>query len=156
MQETLPTINVKSQEETTRLAGLIGASLRGGDVVILNGPLAAGKTFFVQALARALGSEDYLSSPTYTIANFYNIRSGQLLHLDVYRLESIEEFRDLALDEYFEEEITLIEWGDKVADDFEAYLKIDIATDADHADARQFTLTGVGEAWQGRLSALKH
>lgn len=150
----MQTITVQSQEETEQLAAAVGRLLKKGDIVLLKGPLAAGKTFFVQALARALGSEDYLSSPTYTIANFYNIRKGQLLHLDVYRVEHIEEFRDLGLEEYFEEEITLIEWGEKVAGDFEDYLLIEIETVQDKATMRNFRLTPVGIAWQGRLSSL--
>jgi tRNA threonylcarbamoyladenosine biosynthesis protein TsaE len=75
--------------------------------------------------------------------------------MDVYRLESIEEFRDLALEEYFEEAITLIEWGEKVADDFEEYLLIDIAFVAQENTQREFTFTPVGTDWQQRLSQLK-
>lgn len=151
----MQTITVHNQEETTQLAANLGQLLKPGDLVLLKGPLAAGKTFFVQALARSLGSEDYISSPTYTIANFYNIRSGSFLHMDVYRLESIEEFRDLALDEYFEEAITLIEWGTKVADDFEDYLLLDIAFIEQEENARTFTFTPVGNDWQQRLPQLK-
>jgi tRNA threonylcarbamoyladenosine biosynthesis protein TsaE len=154
-REKMQTITVQRPEETQQLAAALGKILTPGDVVILNGPLAAGKTFFVQALARALGSEDYISSPTYTIANFYNVRSGSFLHMDVYRLENIEEFRDLALDEYFEEAITLIEWGQKVADDFEEYLLVDIAFVGQEATQRAFTFTPVGTDWQQRLSQLK-
>lgn len=151
----MQTITVQRPEETQQLAAALGNILTQGDIVILNGPLAAGKTFFVQALARALGSEDYISSPTYTIANFYHVRSGSFLHMDVYRLESIEAFRDLALDEYFEEAITLIEWGQKVADDFEEYLLIDIAFVEKEATSRKFTFTPLGAKWQQRLSELK-
>lgn len=148
-------VTVQRPEETQQLAAALSQMLIPGDVVILNGPLAAGKTFFVQALARALGSEDYISSPTYTIANIYKVRTGSFLHMDVYRLESIEAFRDLGLDEYFEEAITLIEWGQKVADDFEEYLLIDIAFVGQEDTRRQFTFTPVGTGWQQRLSELK-
>lgn len=151
----MQTITVHSPEETQQLAATVGQALQSGDLVILNGPLAAGKTFFIQALARSLGSEDYISSPTYTIANFYNIRMGSFLHMDVYRLESIEEFRDLALEEYFEEAVTLIEWGVKVAEDFEDYLLIDIAFIGQEDTARTFTFTPVGKDWERRLPALK-
>jgi len=154
-REKMRTITVQRPEETQQLAAVLGKILTPGDVVILNGPLAAGKTFFVQALARALGSEDYISSPTYTIANVYNVRTGSFLHLDVYRLESIEAFRDLALDEYFEEGITLIEWGKKVADDFEEYLLIDIAFVEQEDTMREFTFTHVGPSWEQRLPQLK-
>jgi len=151
----MQTITVQRPEETQQLAAALGKLLIPGDVVILNGPLAAGKTFFVKALAQALGSEDYISSPTYTIANFYRIDSGDFLHMDVYRIESIEEFRDLALEEHFEEAITLIEWGQKVADDFEEYLLVDIAFVEQEDTSRIFTFSPVGANWQQRLSLLK-
>lgn len=146
---------VENQEETAVLAANLGALLKPGDVLILNGPLAAGKTFFIQALARSLGSEDYISSPTYTIANIYTVHSGNLLHMDAYRLESIAEFRDLGLEEYFEEAITLIEWGNKVAEDFTDYLIVDISFLEGEDEQRQFSFTPVGERWEELLTQLE-
>lgn len=69
---------------------------------------------------------DYIFSFIYIIVNFYNLLVGSILYMDVYCLEIIEEFCDLGLDEYFFDVIILIEWGEKVVDDFEEYLVIDI------------------------------
>ena len=148
-------LKVQSQEESTALAARLGQLLEAGDVLILNGALAAGKTYFVKALTEALGSTDYISSPTYTIANFYNLPAGSILHMDAYRLETIEEFRDLGLDEYFPDVITLIEWGEKVADDFEEYLVIDIDFVEQEKDHRSYRFSAVGERGNVILDQLK-
>lgn len=149
------TLKVQSQEESTALAARLGQLLEAGDVLILNGALAAGKTYFVKALTEALGSTDYISSPTYTIANFYNLPAGSILHMDAYRLETMEEFRDLGLDEYFPDVITLIEWGEKVADDFEEYLVIDIDFVEQEKDHRSYRFSAVGERGEEILDQLK-
>lgn len=146
---------VESPEQSSQLAARLGQLLEIGDVIILNGALAAGKTFFVKALAESLGSTDYISSPTYTIANFYNIPSGSVLHMDAYRLESQEEFRDLGLEEYFLESITLIEWGEKIAEDFEEYLIIDIDFVGQEKEQRQYRFSAVGSRWQSVIEQLK-
>jgi tRNA threonylcarbamoyladenosine biosynthesis protein TsaE len=145
----------KSPEETARLAALLGGVLRPGDVVILQGELAAGKTYLVQALAKALGSVDYTSSPTFTIANFYRYPAGQLLHIDAYRIGSMAEFRDLGLDEYFEEVITLIEWGGKVAEDFPDYLMVEFDFVPDQEGARLLRLSAEGDRWTVALNDLQ-
>ncbi len=151
----MQTIKVQNQEESVALAVRLGQVLEPGDVVILNGALAAGKTFLVKALTEALGSTDYISSPTYTIANFYNIPNGSVLHMDAYRLESIEEFRDLGLDEYFPDVITLIEWGDKVAGDFEEYLVVNIDFVGQEKEQRQYQFEAVGDRAEAILDKLK-
>ncbi|PSR11866.1 MAG: tRNA (adenosine(37)-N6)-threonylcarbamoyltransferase complex ATPase subunit type 1 TsaE [Bacteroidetes bacterium] len=146
---------VKSPAETARLAALLGAVLRPGDVVILQGDLAAGKTYLVQALAQALGSADYTSSPTYTIANFYRYPAGRLLHIDAYRIGSRAEFRDLGLDEYFEEVVTLIEWGGKVAEDFEDYLTVEFEFIPDQDGFRLLRFSAEGDRWTLALDELR-
>ena len=149
------TVTVQNPEESAELAKRLGQVLELGDVIILKGDLAAGKTFFVKALAESLGSTDYISSPTYTIANFYNIPEGSLLHMDAYRLESMEEFRDLGLEEYFPDAITMIEWGEKVAEDFEEYLSIEIDFVEQEKEQRQYRFSAVGERAQYLVDQLK-
>ncbi len=86
-----------SREETRAVAVALAPVLRVGDAMMLKGPLASGKTAFVQELVAALGSKAEVTSPTFTIAQFYPITSGTFLHIDAYRLSSVAEFRDLAL-----------------------------------------------------------
>src|SRR6185312_11139156 len=107
-------VTCKSREETARVAAALAPLLRPGDAMLLKGPLASGKTAFVQELVAALGSKAAVTSPTFTIAQFYPLPSGTFLHIDAYRLSSVAEFRDLALEDFVAESITAVEWGDIV------------------------------------------
>src|SRR6185503_6682237 len=107
------------------VAGVLAALLRAGDSILLKGALASGKTAFVQELVAALGSKAEVTSPTFTIAQFYPMPAGTFLHIDAYRLSSVAEFRDLALEDYIAESITAVEWGDIVEQDFPNALSID-------------------------------
>lgn len=145
------TVISRSPEDTGAIAAAVAPALRAGDVVLLNGGLAAGKTTFVKALARALGSTDAVTSPTFSIANFYTRPAGQILHIDAYRLGGVAEFRDLALDDYFETAITVIEWGERVAEAFQNHLSIGFAAgDAE----RKLTFAASGARWADALSVL--
>lgn len=142
--------------DTTAFASRLAALLAPGDVVILNGELAAGKTFLVQATARALGSDNYISSPTYTIAHFYNYPQGRILHIDAYRLNSQAEFRDLVLDEFFEEVIAFIEWGDRIVADFDDYLTLNIAFGTEGDQQRHIHISATGTRATAVLSLLSN
>ena len=93
-----------------RIGRRLADALRPGDLVLLYGPLGAGKTTLVRIIAAALGVTDAVRSPSFTIANVY---SGRVLvhHLDLYRLEEIEDGDALALEEYVgTDAVTLVEW----------------------------------------------
>ncbi len=93
-----------------RAAERLAAAVRPGDLVLLLGPLGAGKTEFVRAVARALGVTDPVRSPSFTLANVYAGRT-RVHHLDLYRLEAVGEGDALALEEYLTSEaVTLVEW----------------------------------------------
>ena len=79
----------KGREETARVAAALAPLLRAGDSILLKGALASGKTAFVQELVRALGSKADVTSPTFTIAQFYPMLAGTFLHIDAYRLSSV-------------------------------------------------------------------
>lgn len=140
-----------SPAETRALAAALAPHLGAGDVVLLDGDLAAGKTLFVTALAEALGADDAVTSPTFAIAQFYAGARGPILHMDVYRLEDMAAFRDLALDDYFPDSITLIEWGERVATAFPQHLSIRIDAEG---DARRLTFTAHGPRWTAALPAI--
>ncbi len=142
--------------DTSRLAATIAPILRFGDAVILTGSLAAGKTHFVKALANALGCTDLVTSPTFTIANFYRHGSGNLLHIDVYRLSGLDEFLDLGLDECFSESITVVEWGDMVAGEFADYLSVKFDFLERDENQRKVTFSFVGERWASEMALLKN
>lgn len=142
-------------DETSKFATMLSSFLRPGDAVILTGTLAAGKTYFVKALARALGCTDLVTSPTYAIANFYDTKSGSLLHIDLYRISGLTEFRDLGLEEYFPESITVVEWGDLIAEEFPHYLSIAFDFTGSNDDHRKLTFSCAGERWVSEMELLK-
>lgn len=106
------THTVNGVEETYKLAGLLADELHGGEVILLEGDLGAGKTTFTKGLARALDIEDEVTSPTFTILNVYEDGRLKLNHLDMYRVESSEELAELGIEDCFDDEsVTVIEWN---------------------------------------------
>lgn len=106
-----------STEATRELGFRMGRELKSGDVVALEGPLGAGKTVFVQGLAGALGITEAVSSPTFTIISEYR-GSMTLYHMDLYRLNTPEEFAFLGVEEIIEGDgVTVVEWGEKAGDE---------------------------------------
>ena len=103
----------KSREETLSFAESYAKTLRGGDVVLLDGDMGAGKTVFTKGLARGLGIEEEVTSPTYAYMNDYD---GRLFHYDCYRIESVEQAERLGLADYFDMGgICVIEWSQNIA-----------------------------------------
>ena len=146
---------------TRALGAALATELGPGSVVVLSGDLGSGKTVFAQGVAEGLGVTERVVSPTFAIAREYEGRLP-LHHLDVYRLDHVQEAIDLGLDELFEDAVTLIEWGDGVrdllpADRLEVALALapaDSATDPATEDTRSLTVTPFGEEWFARASAL--
>ena len=106
------------------LASTVALVLRPGDVMVVSGEVGAGKTTFVRAAVRSLGVEERVTSPTYQLARGYEgLKDGRRLivnHLDLYRLEGIEDRDVLELDDYLEPEaVTFIEWAEPALDAIE-------------------------------------
>lgn len=139
-------------DATERLARALAPALRPGDVVLLDGDLAAGKTLFVAAAARALGVTDDVTSPTFAIAQFYAGAPAPVLHMDAYRLDDMKAFRDLALDDYFPEAFTFIEWGERVRAAFPVHLGIRFDV---RAETRQLTFSLHGARWSGAAAMIE-
>ena len=138
----------RSREETALVAEALAPLLRPGDTMMLKGPLASGKTAFVQELVAALGSKAEVTSPTFTIAQFYPIPAGTFLHIDAYRLSSVAEFRDLALEDFVAESITAVEWGDIVEHDFPNALSIAFEFVENEDNCRKLTFSASAERWE--------
>lgn len=108
----METLNIKSLEEMEEFGYKLGCLLDGGEVITLNGDLGAGKTSLTKSIARGLGIEEHITSPTFTIVNEYEGRL-KLYHFDVYRLECADEMYDLGYEEYFYSEgVSVIEWAE--------------------------------------------
>lgn len=120
MERQVKNLVSNDPEETRRAAARLAAQLGPGTVVALSGPLGAGKTCFVQGLAEALGVDEPVTSPTYTLANEYRGRLP-VYHIDLYRIENPDQALDLGLDEYFEGHgVTLVEWAERADELFPA------------------------------------
>ena len=103
----------KSREETENFACEYAKTLKGGDIVLLDGDMGAGKTVFSKGVARGLGIEEEVTSPTYAYMNDYD---GRLFHYDCYRIESVEQAERLGLADYFDMGgICVIEWSQNIA-----------------------------------------
>jgi tRNA threonylcarbamoyladenosine biosynthesis protein TsaE len=149
----------RSAEETralgVRLAGLLGC----GDVVVLSGDLGAGKTVLAKGIASGLGVTEPVVSPTFTIVREYQ-GHVPLQHLDVYRLDHLQEVIDLGLDELLDgHAVTLVEWGEAVGallppDRLEVALMVPPPEEADD-DTRVIELHGTGPSWAARGGALQ-
>ena len=144
----------KGREETAGVAAVLAPFLRAGDVMLLKGALASGKTAFVQELVAALGASADVTSPTFTLAQFYPTPVGTFLHIDAYRLSSVAEFRDLALQDYVPESITAVEWGDIVEEDFSNALSIDFEFVPGEDNSRKLTFGAAAERWQPVLTEM--
>ena len=125
------------------IARKIAPLFRAGDVIILDGDLGAGKTCFVKGFTEGIHSQDEVNSPTFSIANFYRAKTQlDILHIDLYRIETIDELNDLGLFDYFDQSVTLIEWGNKFPDIFESYLFISFQINDDNIRVLRFECHG--------------
>ena len=100
-----------NENETYNIGIRIGKQLKAGDILSLNGDLGAGKTYLTKGIAKGLGIEDYITSPTFTILNEYEGRIP-LYHFDVYRINDVEEMYEIGFEEYlYGNGVCVIEWG---------------------------------------------
>jgi tRNA threonylcarbamoyladenosine biosynthesis protein TsaE len=148
-------LRTTSTEATKAVAAVVAEHVRPGDLLLLVGDLGAGKTTFAQGFARALGVEETVTSPTFTLVRTYPGRL-RMHHVDVYRLDRMTEVNDLALGELIDSNgVTLIEWGDAILAALPpAYLEVRLEL-VDEADDRDINVRAVGQAWQARLAALR-
>jgi tRNA threonylcarbamoyladenosine biosynthesis protein TsaE len=134
----------------------LAAVLRAGDLVILTGPLGAGKTALTQGVGAGLGVEGRITSPTFVIARSHRAGGAgvPLVHVDAYRLETLDELDDLDLDTDVDAAVTVVEWGAGLAERLaESHLEIAIERRAD--EVREVVLHGRGGDWADRLASLE-
>jgi len=142
-------------DATAAVGGAISRTVTPGDVIVLTGPLGAGKTRLVQGLAAGLGVVARVTSPTFVLVRRHAGRVP-LVHVDAYRLDDARDLVSLDDDVLADDVITCIEWGGRVAEALPPdRLECDLAIDGDHGDApRVLTLTGHGEGWARREAHL--
>jgi tRNA threonylcarbamoyladenosine biosynthesis protein TsaE len=147
---------ILSTVDDTRACGrALGELLRAGDLVVLSGPLGAGKTAFAQGIGAGLGVAGEVTSPTFVIARVHRPdprRGGRipLVHVDAYRLGGVPEVDDLDLDASVEESVTVVEWGEGLVERLaDAYLEVRI--DRRDDESRVVELVPHGGDWRDRL-----
>ncbi|WP_313991089.1 tRNA (adenosine(37)-N6)-threonylcarbamoyltransferase complex ATPase subunit type 1 TsaE [uncultured Selenomonas sp.] len=143
-----------SPEETAHLAGTIGKIIHEGTVICLDGELGAGKTLFVRALARTLGVESDVTSPTFNLMNIYEA-ACPIVHFDLYRLASEAELEEIGFYEYAEatEGIVLIEWAEKFPNAMPED-RLQVRIEALTREERQFIFAAEGEKSTALLEEL--
>lgn len=154
----MTSVAVPTRDDMHALGRRLAAVLRAGDLVVLSGGLGAGKTTLTQGIGDGLGVRGSITSPTFVIARVHPSTVGgpALVHVDAYRLGSLEEVDDLDLDASLDASVTVVEWGeDKVEELSEDRLAMRIERPVggdpvdDGDEPRTVTLVGVGPRWSG-------
>lgn len=131
----------KSEQDTINFAENFANQLHKKDIIVLSGDLGSGKTKFVQGILKHFGLENEISSPTFTIVNEYNANICPIYHFDVYRLADIDEFYAMGGEEYFENGICLIEWGEIIEAALPSnYIKITFSKSKENDEYRELNI----------------
>ncbi len=105
-----------NEDDTKKFASNFAKNLHKGDIIVLSGELGSGKTKFTEGVLTYFGLENEISSPTFTIVNEYKNSNTTIYHFDVYRLEDSDEFYAIGGEDYFNNGICIIEWGELIDD----------------------------------------
>ena len=138
--------------DTHALGVELAGILRAGDLVVLVGPLGAGKTALTQGIGVGLGVREPVTSPTFVIARVHRGGRVPLVHVDAYRLGSVADVDDLDLDASAAESVTVVEWGQGLVEQL-ADEHLEVRLDRADDDVRTAELVPHGPGWTERLSA---
>ncbi len=151
------TVVLPTVDDTRAFGARLGRLLRAGDLVVLGGPLGAGKTAFVQGIGAGLDVQGRIASPTFVIARVHPAREPggvALVHVDAYRLSSLDEVDDLDLDVDAQSSVTAVEWGAGLVEQLaDAHLAITLHRAPD-SDSRSAVLEPHGGDWAERVAEL--
>lgn len=143
----------KSELETKKFAKILGSHLVKGDIIILSGDLGSGKTKFTEGILSHFGLENEISSPTFTIVNEYNSKTVPIYHFDVYRLSDVDEFFAIGGEEYLQNGICIIEWGELIESILpKNYLKISFDKNDTNDNLRILTFDTFGNRFDSYIT----
>ncbi|MGA8114708.1 MAG: tRNA (adenosine(37)-N6)-threonylcarbamoyltransferase complex ATPase subunit type 1 TsaE [Actinocatenispora sp.] len=145
-------------EDTHEFGRHLGTTLRAGDLVVLVGPLGAGKTVLAQGIGAGLGVAGAITSPTFVISRIHRpdpARGGRvpLVHVDAYRLGGTLEVDDLDLDATIEESVTVVEWGHGIVEQL-TDARLEVRLERRDDDVRELSLVAHGGDWPSRVASL--
>jgi len=142
-------VNVRTPDDMRALGASLASVARPGDLIVLTGPLGAGKTVLAQGIGAGLGVRERVTSPTFVIAHVHRDGRVPFVHVDAYRLSSVAEVDDLDLDAALGESVTVVEWGSGLVESLaESWLDVRIERHDD--DTRTVTLEPHGD-WAERV-----
>lgn len=145
--------DIRSEADTAALGREIASHLAAGDTVTLSAPLGSGKTVLARAIVRKFCPREEVPSPTFTLVQTYETQNFSIAHVDLYRVKSESELRELGLDEILERGVLIIEWPDRMGTLLPAD-RLDIMFEAANGETRLMKMVGRG-TWVSRLKSLK-
>ncbi len=144
-----------NEQETLNFGKRLASLLKRSDIVVLTGELGSGKTKLTEGILTYYGLENEISSPTFTIVNEYIKEDTKIFHFDVYRLEDSSEFYAIGGEEYFENGICIIEWGEIIQDSLpKEYIHIQFERNNYEENTRILKITSYGEKYDKLLDNL--
>lgn len=147
----------KNEEDTKSFAKALASHLKKQDIIVLTGDLGSGKTKFAEGILSYFGLENEISSPTFTIVNEYQKDDVNIYHFDVYRLENSSEFYEIGGEEYFENGICLIEWGELIEDALpKDYIHITFSKDDKDENIRILNIDTNLKKWEDYFENIKY
>lgn len=130
-----------SENETIELGKKIAQKLKKGDIIVLTGELGSGKTKLTEGILTYFGLQNEISSPTFTIVNEYDTNKFKIFHFDVYRLFDVDEFYAIGGEEYFEQGVSIIEWGEMIKEALpEKFINITFQRDLENENIRKIKI----------------
>ncbi len=148
-------LRAREAADTRAIGAELASFLQPGDVLALTGELGAGKTTFAQGVARGLGFDGSVVSPTFTLVREYRGGRSPIVHVDVYRLDRVQDVLDLGLDEIADDSVLMVEWGDAVEGLLPpAHLIVELTVPGE-SEERAVTIGGTGDAWALRWERLE-
>ncbi|MBR3860998.1 MAG: tRNA (adenosine(37)-N6)-threonylcarbamoyltransferase complex ATPase subunit type 1 TsaE [Oscillospiraceae bacterium] len=144
---------LSSPAETEAFAKRLVPLLKEGDLLLFTGAIGAGKTTFIQFLAKYLGVKENVTSPSFVLHALYESGRVPLSHVDFYRLNSDAEVESIGFEDYYDTHITVVEWADRYSCFIPPYLKLNFAY-LENENERLLTITPVGKEWSDRLATL--
>lgn len=143
----------KSELDTLNFAKQFASYLNRKDVIVLSGDLGSGKTKFTEGILSFFDLENEISSPTFTIVNEYCKNNLPIYHFDVYRLEDSSEFYEIGGEEYFENGICIIEWGELIQDALpKDYIQIHFSRNLENDNERILEIKSIGDKYNNFCS----
>ncbi len=147
----------QNEDATKNFARSLAALLKSKDTIVLTGDLGSGKTKFTEGILSFFGLEHEISSPTFTIVNEYKKDDINIYHFDVYRLEDSSEFYEIGGEEYFENGICLIEWGELIEDALpKNYLHITFSRNDEEENVRILDINTNLKKWEDYFENIKY